>query len=97
MNYWLHPEAEIEFTEAAMYYAEHASNIIASAFVTEFERVVALLVLNQKLGTPANEGLRVYPFRRFPYALVYRENESGPRIYAVSHQSREPRYWQGRL
>jgi hypothetical protein len=40
MSYWLHPEAEIEFTEAALYYAEHASNIIASAFVTEFERVV---------------------------------------------------------
>jgi len=74
MNYWLHPEAEIEFTEAAMYYAVHASNIIASAFVTEFERVVALLVLNQKLRTPANEGLRVCPFRRFPYSLAYRED-----------------------
>ncbi|MBK6999350.1 MAG: type II toxin-antitoxin system RelE/ParE family toxin [Rhodoferax sp.] len=97
MSYWLHPEAEIEFTDAALYYAEHASNIIANAFVTEFERVVALLELNQKLGTPANEGLRVYPFHRFPYSLVYREDDSGPRIYAVSHQSREPRYWQGRL
>ncbi|MBL8413590.1 MAG: type II toxin-antitoxin system RelE/ParE family toxin [Propionivibrio sp.] len=97
MSYLLHPEAEIEFTEAALYYAEHASNIIASAFVTEFERVVALLELNQKLGTPALEGLRVYPFHRFPYSLVYRENDFGPRVYAVSHQSREPRYWQGRL
>lgn len=51
MSYWLHPEAEIEFTDAALYYAEHASNIIANAFVTEFERVVALLEPNQKLGT----------------------------------------------
>jgi hypothetical protein len=35
MSYWLHPEAEIEFTDAALYYAEHASNVIANAFVTE--------------------------------------------------------------
>jgi plasmid stabilization system protein ParE len=97
MSYWLHPEAEIEFADAALYYAEHASKRIANAFVTEFERVVALLKLNQKLGTPAKEGLRVYPFHRFPYSLVYREDDFGPRIYAVSHQSREPRYWQGRL
>lgn len=97
MSYWLHPAAEIEFTEAALYYAEHASNLIASAFVTEFERVVALLELNQKLGTPAIEGLRVYSFHRFPYSLVYRESDFGPRVYAVSHQSREPRYWHDRL
>jgi plasmid stabilization system protein ParE len=97
MSYRLHPEAEIEFTDAALCYAEHASNIIANAFVTEFERVVALLELSQKLGTPANEGLLVHPFHRFPYLLVYREDDSGPRIYADSHQSREPRYWQVRL
>jgi hypothetical protein len=59
--------------------------------------MLALLELNQKIGTPANDDLRVYPFRRFPYSLVYREDDSGPRIYAFSHQSREPRYWQGRL
>ncbi len=97
MSYWLHPEAEIELTDAALYYAEHASNIIANAFVTEFERVAALLELNQKLGSLACMGLRVYPFQRFPYSLVYREDDSGPRLYAVSHQSREPRYWQDRL
>lgn len=97
MSYWLHPEAEIEFTDSALYYAAHASNVVANAFVTEFERVAALLELNQKIGTPTNQGLRVYPFQRFPYSLVYREGDSGPRIYAVSHQSREPRYWQSRL
>lgn len=97
MSYWLHPEAEGELGAAAVYYAEHANQSIASAFVTEFERVLALLVANQRLGTPADEGLRVYPFRRFPYSLVYREDSAGPQVYAVAHQHREPDYWRERL
>ncbi len=97
MNYWLHPEAESELDEAATYYASHASRAIALAFVLEFERVLGLLVANQCLGGLANDGLRVYPFKRFPYSLVYREHSAGPRIYAVAHQRREPEYWKQRI
>jgi len=97
VNYWLHPEAEAEFGDAAVYYAEHANKSIASAFVIEFERVLALLIANQRLGSPADDGLRVYPFRRFPYSLVYREDTNGPQVYAVAHQHREPDYWRERL
>ena len=97
MSYWLHPAAESEFTDAAIYYAEHASKAVAEAFVTEFERVIALVQLNQQLGTPVQGGLRNYPFRRFPYSVVYREAEDGPRVYAVSPQRREPGYWQSRV
>ncbi len=97
MSYWLHPEAEAEFGDAAVYYAEHANKSIAAAFVTEFERVLALLITNQHLGSPADGGLRIYPFRRFPYSLVYREDPDGPQVYAVAHQHREPNYWRERL
>lgn len=97
MSSWLHPEAEAELGDAAVYYAEHASKAIAAAFVVEFERVLALLVANQYLGTSADEGLRTYPIKRFPYSLVYREHSAGPQIYAVAHQHREPGYWQERL
>lgn len=97
MSYWLHEEAEAELGDAAVYYAEHASRSIAEAFLEEFERVAALLNTNQQLGTPKEGGMRVYPFRRFPYSLVYREDgKTGPQIYAVAHQNREPGYWQGR-
>jgi plasmid stabilization system protein ParE len=80
-----------------MYYVEHATKRIAIAFLAEFERVVGLLQVNQKLGTPKSEGMRSYPFRSFPYSLIYREDEvSGPQVFAVAHQSRHPEYWQGR-
>ncbi|MES2228428.1 MAG: type II toxin-antitoxin system RelE/ParE family toxin [Pseudomonadota bacterium] len=97
MSYWLHDEAERELGDAAVYYAEHATPKIAVAFLAEFERVVELLQLNQQLGTRKEEGMRSYPFQRFPYSLVYREDsKAGPQVYAVAHQSREPGYWQGR-
>ncbi len=84
-------------TEAAVFYAEQASNQIASAFLTEFERVLALLVWNQRLGSRTTDGLRVYPFRRFPYSVIYREAEAGPRVYAIAHHKREPGFWRNRL
>ena len=97
MSYWLHPEAETELGDAAVYYAEYANKSIASAFVTEFERVLALLVANQRLGSQTEDGLRAFPFRRFPYLLIYREDSAGPQVYAVAHQHREPDYWRDRL
>lgn len=97
MSYWLHEEAEAELGDAAVYYAEHASRSIAEAFLEEFERVAALLGTNQLLGTRKEEGMRVYPFRRFPYSLVYREDGgAGLQIYAVAHHNREPGYWGAR-
>ena len=97
MSYRLHEEAEAELGDAAVYYAEHATTKIAAAFLAEFERVIELLQLNQQLGTRKEGGVRSYPFQKFPYSLIYRENdEAGPQVFAVAHQSREPGYWQGR-
>ena len=97
MSHWLHPEAEGELTEAAVYLAEHASAVIANAYLNEFERVVAVVEANGNLGTPGVDGLRVFPFRRFPYSIIYRAADSGPQMYAVSHQKRAPGYWRSTL
>ena len=50
MNYWIHPEAEAELEEATFYLAEHASPALAEALLLEFERVLDLLVENQRRG-----------------------------------------------
>jgi plasmid stabilization system protein ParE len=98
VSYWLHEQADAELVDAALYYAEHASKAIAFALLGEFERVIELLQRNQQLGTPKEQGMRIYPLRRFPYSVVYREDaDAGPQVYAVAHQNREPGYWQGRL
>ena len=98
LSYWLHEEAEAELGDAAVYYAQHATKKIALAFLEEFERAIELLVIDQQLGTLKDAGMRTYPFQRFPYSIVYREDAAaGPQVFAVAHQHREPGYWQGRL
>lgn len=98
MSYWIHPDAEAELGDAAVYYAKHASRLVAEAFLAEYERVRDLLVENQQRGPHGDFGMRVYHFDRFPYSVIYDENEDvGPQIYAVAHQSREPGYWAARL
>lgn len=97
MTYQLHPDAETELKDAALHYAKEASKGIALAFLAEFERVAELVESNQQLGTKTNSGLRIYPLRRFPYSIVYREVASGPYFYAIAHQRREPSYWAGRV
>jgi len=97
VTYWLHPEAEAELGEAAVYYAKHASLVVAESFLAEFERVRDLLVENQLRSPHGDYGLRVYHFDRFPFTVVYEPAQSGPQIYAVAHQYREPGYWMERL
>lgn len=93
----IHPEAEAEFGDAAAYYASHASQSIAEAFVAEFERVRGLIAENPRRGQKEAHGLRVYHFQRFPYSMIYAEDsDRGLQIFAVSHQSREPEYWRKR-
>ena len=75
MSYWLHPGAEAELGEAAVYYKKHASEMIALAFLAEFERVLDLIVTNPKRGPYAEAGFRHYHFDRFPYTVVYEEKE----------------------
>jgi len=96
VSYQLHPAAEAELSDAAQYYAREANLRVAHAFLDEFERVAELIEDNQRLGVVAKAGLRIFPFRRFPYSLIYRESDTGPRILAVAHHKREPEYWTSR-
>ena len=94
----IYPGAEAGLGDAAVSYAEHASSFVAAAFLAEYERVRDLLFENPQRGPHGADGLRVYHFDRFPYTVVYEEDAlNGPQIFAIAHQSREPRYWSDRL
>jgi plasmid stabilization system protein ParE len=97
VSHWIHPQAEAELAEAAVYYATHASQAIAQAFLAEYERVRDLVVENQGRGSRGEDGLRLYHFDRFPCTVIHDEDpQSGPQVLAVSHQRREPGYWNDR-
>jgi toxin ParE1/3/4 len=97
VNYWIHPEAEAELEEAALYIAEHGSPALAEALLLEYERVVALLVENQQFGPHSGFGMRMYHLDRFHYTVFYEEDTTfGPQIYAFAPQARDPGYWLNR-
>ncbi len=71
MTYFLEKVAEDELYDAAEYYLSKAGAQISNAFLADFERAITIIVGNQKLGTIINEGMRIHPFRRFPYSIIY--------------------------
>ena len=99
-TYGFHPEAVLEYAEAAQYYLREAPPGIAEAFVSAVESGVGAIRANPTQWRVVEEpGIRRYVFRRFPFVLYYRwdDEEGRVTIYAVMHCSREPGYWKSRL
>lgn len=90
MTWSLHPDAEQDIAEALDFYVQEAGAVVAQRFLSEFERVAALLLAHLGFGTPDAKGRRIFPMRVFPYSVVYRSVGTGIRIIVVRHQHRKP-------
>ena len=70
-------------------------------FRREVRRVVALILVNNRMGKSVTagraKGLREFGLDRFPYSLVYRIIAGGVTIVAISHQYRRSGYWRNRV
>lgn len=98
--YRFHPEALLEYAEAANYYAREASPPVAQAFVSRVESAIRNVRESPTRWRIVEEpGVRRYPLRRFPYVVYYRFDAEHKRVtvYAVMHCSREPGYWKPRV
>ena|SRR6267154_1246406 len=99
-SYGFHSEAADEYEAATRYYLDHASPLVAAAFVAEIEAAIQTVLASSATWPVVEEPqIRRYLLRRFPYSLYYRwEPEQGRvSIYAVMHFSRLPGYWHDRL
>jgi toxin ParE1/3/4 len=97
VNVRIHPQAAAEAYEGVNYYTDRAGNTLGSAFIAEFERIIAVLLLNPELGAQGKWSTRRLPMRRFPYNVVYRLSSGNLEILAVAHQRRKPGYWRVRV
>jgi plasmid stabilization system protein ParE len=99
-TYGFHPEAIAEYQDAANFYLERASPLIAASFVAELETSISKILLNPETWPVAEAPLiRRHLIHRFPYALYYRWESQHNRvaIYAVMHLRRKPGYWKSRI
>ena len=94
-TYGFHSEAADEYLAATRYYLDHASTLLAAAFVAEVEDAIKTLLASPTTWPVIEEHqIRRYLLKRFPYSLYYRWELERDRvsIYAVMHLSQRPRY-----
>jgi plasmid stabilization system protein ParE len=99
-SYGFHSEAADEYLAATEYYLDHASPLVAAAFVAEVEGAIQTLLASPTRWAVIEEPqIRRYLLTRFPYSIYYRWEAERDRvsIYAVMHFSRRPGYWLERL
>ena|SRR5207244_1168712 len=99
-SYGFHSEAAEEYLAATQYYLDHASPLVAAAFVAEVEAAIQTLLASPTRWAVIDEPqIRRYLLTRFPYSIYYRWESERDRIsiYAVMHSSRKPGYWRERL
>ncbi len=99
-SYCFHPEAADEYLEITRYYLDHASPLIAAAFVAEIEAAIETMLASPAVWPVVEEPqVRRYLLKRFPYSLYFQWESEGDRvaIYAVMHFRRRPGRWRHRL
>jgi len=97
-SYGFHPEAAEEYLAATQYYLDHASPLVAAAFIAEVEAAIQTLLASPTRWAVVEEPLmRRCVLTRFPYSLYYSWEPDCVSIYAVMHFSRRPGYWHNRV
>lgn len=93
----LHAEPERELLDALEYYDQQRPGF-GGELRRDFEATVEKVLGNPHGYAVTDAGdVRYASFRRFQYRIVFVDLDDYLWIIAVSHHSRHPRYWSGRL
>src|SRR2546426_11247408 len=94
------PSKEVEFHEEALAEAQAAYDwyatrnaAAAEAFIGELDHAMEQIEMFPEASTSHVSGTRRYVLKRFPFTVIYREQEKMIQIVAVSHGRRKPGYW----
>ncbi|MEY4028458.1 MAG: hypothetical protein RLZZ329_2178 [Pseudomonadota bacterium] len=96
MSVRLLPAAQVELDEAIHWYAQQAPGL-GDSFLVEFLRTLQLIERHPTGWHPLSSQTRRCRLRRFPYGVIYSQDEQGILIVAVAHLHRRPAYWQCRV
>ena len=96
MTFHFHPRAELELAEAADYYEARVAGL-GVEFISEVERVLALLEELPNIGERLDDRHYRIAVRRFPHGVIFRRDNSSTLIMAIAHRRRRPNYWMPRV
>lgn len=92
MTFGFHPEAETEFEEAVAFYEDHAEDL-GLDFAAEVREAIERALAMPLAWVEIEPGIRRVLVHRFPFAVLYAENDDSLFILAVMHLRRAPNYW----
>jgi plasmid stabilization system protein ParE len=95
MNFAFHPDAEDEFNSAIDYY-ENIEPGLGYDFAVEAYSAIQRAVAFPKAWVVIEGDIRRSLVRRFPYGILYSEEQEGLFILAVMNLHRDPMYWKYR-
>jgi len=95
MSFVFHPEAETEFNEAIDYY-EKIELGLGYDFAIEVYNTIQRSVSFPKAWSVIEGDIRRSLVKRFPYGVLYSEENDEIYIIAVMHLNRLPDYWKHR-
>lgn len=95
MTYSFHPEAEEEFNKAIEYYEDIEPGLGYDFAVEVYSTIQRSVAFPQAWSVLEGE-IRRSLVRRFPYGVLYSEQQEGLFIIAVMNLHRDPGYWKKR-
>ncbi len=95
MNFFFHPDAEIELEQAIDYY-ENVRQGLGFDFATEAYTAIKRATSLPKAWAIVEGDIRRSLVYRFPFGILYSIEPKGIYIVAVMNLHRKPSYWQKR-
>lgn len=96
MTYGFHPEARLEYREAAVFYEARQSGLGAT-FTREIETAIDRILEAPHLFRFVEQDVRRCLAHTFPFGVLYTVEGDFILIVAVAHGSRKPGYWHERM
>ena len=91
-----HQDAIADIKSAVAWYQKRSSKA-ALDFIEELNRATETILEAPDRWPGGKNNTRRFLLWRFPFAIIYSEEESTITIWAVAHGSRRPEYWTHRL
>ena len=96
MIYDFHPEARLEYREAATFYESRRPGL-GAAFTLEVEATIERVLEAPDRWRVIEQDVRRCLTHTFPYGILYTIEPDSILIVSVMHLRRKPGYWRARL
>ncbi len=91
-----HPEVSLEIKSAYVWYQAQAEGL-GDDFIDELEATYQKVVDSPQRWVIFQKGFRRCLLFRFPFSVIYRQQDDIIYVVAVMHNRRKPDYWLSRL